>query len=89
MTVKAADMPLKVTELAPVKFSPEIVTEAPIGPELGEKLLMMGAGVGGALEAGNTKSVILCAGTVALKLVPLTEMSESLVITFAEVNCHA
>jgi hypothetical protein len=46
-TVGAADVPLNVTVLAPCvvpKFVPVIVTEAPTGPDVGDTLLMTGAG---------------------------------------------
>jgi hypothetical protein len=47
-TVKDADTLLNVTEVVvkpvPLKFVPLIVTEVPMGPEVGEKELMVGAG---------------------------------------------
>ena len=38
-----AGVPLKLTLVAPERLIPLIVTEVPTGPELGEKLLMVGA----------------------------------------------
>jgi len=46
--VGAAAVPLKVTVLVPCeapKFAPVIVTEVPIGPEVGERLAMLGVGM--------------------------------------------
>jgi hypothetical protein len=42
LTVKAAAMPLKRTSVVPAKFVPVMVTEAPTGPEVGEKLEIVG-----------------------------------------------
>ena len=42
-TVKAADVPLNVTAVAPVKLAPLIVTLVPIGPLVGETLVILGA----------------------------------------------
>ena len=42
LTTYVALLPLKVTELAPVKFVPVIVTEAPTAPLVGEKLVIVG-----------------------------------------------
>src|SRR6059036_3203051 len=45
--VTVANVPLKVTVLEPCvlpKFAPEIVKDAPTGPELGDRLVMLGAG---------------------------------------------
>src|SRR5207245_3741441 len=44
-TVKVAVVPLKLTAVAPVKAVPLIVTLAPTPPLLGEKLLIVGAGL--------------------------------------------
>ena len=44
-TLKLAGVPLKVTEVVPVKFAPLMVTLAPITPVDGEKLVMRGATV--------------------------------------------
>lgn len=44
LTVKVvAEMPLKLTDVAPVKLAPLIVTLAPAGPLVGEKLVIRGA----------------------------------------------
>ena len=46
--VGVAEVPLKVTVLVPwlaPKFEPEMVTEAPAGPEVGLRLAMLGVGV--------------------------------------------
>ncbi len=42
-TVKVADLNRKVTEVAPVKFVPFIVTTVPTGPLVGENDVMVGA----------------------------------------------
>jgi hypothetical protein len=42
LMVKAAATPLKRTSVVPVKFVPVMVTEAPMRPEVGEKLAMVG-----------------------------------------------
>src|SRR2546425_9356556 len=44
-TVKLAATPLMVTDVAPVKFVPVIVTLAPTGPLVGEKLVIVGGGM--------------------------------------------
>jgi len=43
LTVKAATVPLKVTEVAPVKLAPLMTTLAPIPPAVGVKLVIRGA----------------------------------------------
>src|ERR1039458_2289688 len=43
LTVKVADLPLKVTEVAPVKLPPVIVTSVPARPLAGVKLVIQGA----------------------------------------------
>ena len=40
-----AAVPLKATAVAPVRSLPVMVTEVPIGPEAGRKLVTVGAGV--------------------------------------------
>jgi hypothetical protein len=45
LTVKVALTNLSVTDVAPVKFVPVIVTVEPTGPLVGEKLVIVGAGV--------------------------------------------
>ncbi|HEX7137806.1 MAG TPA: hypothetical protein VF219_08165 [Vicinamibacterales bacterium] len=45
LTVNVAEMPLKVTDVVPVKLLPLMVTDVPTRPLVGEKLLMIGAGV--------------------------------------------
>ena len=45
LTVKAALAPLNVTDVAPLKFVPLIVTLAPTGPLVGVKLAIVGATV--------------------------------------------
>ena len=45
LTLKAALVPLNLTAVAPVKFVPVIVTDAPTGPLVGVKLEMVGADV--------------------------------------------
>ena len=45
LTVKAAEVPLKVTDVAPVKLEPAIVTPVPIGPLVGVKPVITGADV--------------------------------------------
>jgi len=42
LTVKVAATPLKRTSVVPVKFVPVMVTEVPTGPDVGEKLVMVG-----------------------------------------------
>ena len=42
LTVKVALVPLNLTDVAPVKFVPLIVTLVPTGPLVGEKLVMVG-----------------------------------------------
>ena len=42
MTVKVALVPLNRTTVAPVKLVPLIVTVAPTGPLVGEKLVIVG-----------------------------------------------
>src|SRR2546430_17702936 len=42
VTVKVALTPLNVTEVAPLKFVPLIVTLVPTGPLVGEKLAIVG-----------------------------------------------
>jgi hypothetical protein len=63
LTVKAAARPLKVTEMAPKKFVPVIVTEVPNGPEVGLKEAMVGAQSPG---LATMKSVALVAAPLAL-----------------------
>jgi hypothetical protein len=41
-TVNDAEVPLNLTEVAPVKFDPVMVTLAPIGPLVGLKLVIVG-----------------------------------------------
>ena len=43
--MKVAPVPLNVTEVAPVKLVPVIVTLVPTGPLVGLKLLIKGAGM--------------------------------------------
>jgi hypothetical protein len=45
LTMKAAVTPLNLTEVAPVKFVPLIVTVDPTGPDIGENEVMVGAEV--------------------------------------------
>jgi hypothetical protein len=45
LTVKVADLPLKVTEVAPVKLPPVIVTSVPARPLAGVKLVIQGVTV--------------------------------------------
>ena len=45
-TVNAAAVPLNATAVAPVKFVPLIATDAPTWPEVGLKLLIVGAALG-------------------------------------------
>jgi hypothetical protein len=48
-TLKVAALtPLKVTEVAPVKFVPVITTLSPVPPLVGEKLEIVGAGIAAA-----------------------------------------
>src|SRR6266540_1715171 len=47
LTAKPAEVPLNVTDVAPVKFEPLIVTLAPTGPLVGVKPLIVGAAGGG------------------------------------------
>ncbi|HUI73967.1 MAG TPA: hypothetical protein VLX32_03435 [Candidatus Acidoferrum sp.] len=47
VTWKFADLPLKVTDVVPEKFVPATVTEVPVGPLAGVKLVMEGALDGG------------------------------------------
>jgi hypothetical protein len=48
MTVKLTTVVPSLTAIAPVKFVPVIVTWRPGPPDVGEKLLMVGAGIVGA-----------------------------------------
>ena len=43
LTVKPADTVPSLTEVAPVKFVPLIVTLVPVNPKVGEKLVIVGA----------------------------------------------
>lgn len=45
LTMKVAVTPLNLTEVAPVKFVPLIVTVVPTGPDVGENEVMVGAEV--------------------------------------------
>jgi hypothetical protein len=58
LTVKAALTNLSVTDVAPVKFVPVIVTLEPTGPLGGEKLVIVGAGTTGTPQPGNLKEPI-------------------------------
>src|SRR5205823_1348802 len=44
ITVKVAAVPLKLTDVAPVKLEPEMVMIAPTLPNEGEKVEILGAG---------------------------------------------
>jgi hypothetical protein len=44
LTVNEAEVTLNLTRVAPVKFVPVIVTDVPIGPLVGVKLVIVGAG---------------------------------------------
>lgn len=46
LTAKEAEVPLKATAVAPVKFAPVIITFVPTGPPVGVKELSVGAAVG-------------------------------------------
>jgi len=87
-TVNVVLVPLNVTFVVLDRLEPATVTLVPIGPDVGVKLLMVGTGGGGTAEAGKTKRLMLWAGTVALKLLPLTAISDSFEMVFAEVNCQ-
>jgi hypothetical protein len=43
LTEKLAALPLNVTDVAPVRFTPLIVTPAPTAPLVGVKLVIVGA----------------------------------------------
>ena len=60
LTMYVALLPLKVTELAPVKFVPVIVTAAPTVPLVGEKLVI----VGGTITVNVAALVAVPAGVV-------------------------
>jgi hypothetical protein len=45
VTVKLAELPLKVTAVAPVKLVPLIVTLVPTRPLVGVKFVMVGGGI--------------------------------------------
>jgi hypothetical protein len=55
-----AAVPPKVTEVAPVKPVPVIVTTVPpaVGPMFGVKLVNVGAGVGGVVGVGDVGIVV-------------------------------
>jgi hypothetical protein len=61
-TVKEAEMPSKVTAVAPVKFAPVIVTLVPACPTAGVKELMSGEGK----AAVTVKVLELCAVPAAV-----------------------
>jgi hypothetical protein len=66
-TVKfGAGVWLKLTTVAPVRFFPLIATKVPAGPLLGEKLLMLGGGAGGAPTVKSDALVPVPAGVVTL-----------------------
>jgi len=62
----AAGVPLNVTDVAPVKFAPAIATLAPMTAPVGEKLVIRGATVNGALVAVPPGVVTAMAPVVAL-----------------------
>ena len=57
-TVKVALTSRSVTDVAPVKFVPVIVTFVPTGPVVGVKLVIVGAGVTEAPQFGNLNDPI-------------------------------
>jgi hypothetical protein len=67
LTVKAAVVALNLTEVAPVKFVPVIVTEVPTGPLVGVKLVIVG---GGAVTVKVPALVAVPPGVVTL-MVPV------------------
>jgi hypothetical protein len=73
LTVKLVEVvPLNVTAVAPVKFAPVMVTLVPILPLVGEKLLMVGAGVPPvALLRGLTVPVAKSAALLSVSVAPL------------------
>jgi hypothetical protein len=62
LTVKVAATPLKRTSVVPVKFVPVMVTDAPTGPDAGEKLVM----VGGRMTTKLVRLVAVPPGPVTL-----------------------
>src|SRR5438067_1500104 len=95
LTVKVALVPLKVTEVAPVKLVPLIVTLVPTGPLEGVKLVMVGGLVTVkelllvAVPAGVVTlsgPVVAPAGTVAVIFVPEFTVNVALVpLNFTDV----
>src|SRR6266851_3998254 len=70
-TLKVADVPLNLTEVAPVKPLPVMVTAVPTTPEVGEKPEMVGA----VADAGAT--ITRVARPDAAAITPLTNNSRS------------
>jgi hypothetical protein len=63
---------LKLTAVAPVKFAPVIVTLVPIVPLVGEKLVMLGAGVPPVARfLGLTAPVAKSAALLSVSVAPL------------------
>src|SRR2546425_209617 len=62
VTAKVAPTPLNVTDVAPVKFAPLIVTTVPTGPLAGEKLAI----VGGFTTVNELALVAVPSGVVTL-----------------------
>jgi hypothetical protein len=87
LSVKTAVMPLKRTSVVPVKFVPVMVTDAPTGPDVGEKLAIVGGRMTTklallvAVPAGLVTvmgPVVAPAGTVAVIWVGLLTVNEAL-----------
>jgi hypothetical protein len=57
-TVNKADVPLNVTEVAPVKAVPVIVTDVPTSPIVGVNNEIVGAGAGALVHPGSWKEPI-------------------------------
>ena len=64
LMVKAAATPLKRTSVVPVKFVPVMVTEAPTGPDAGEKLVMVGGRIKLALLVAVPAGLVTVMGPV-------------------------
>ena len=80
-TVKVADVPLKPTSVAPVRFVPVIVTDVPTGPLVGAKLVIAAAG------AVTVKLAVLVAvppGVVTLSVPVVAPVGTVAVIWVAE-----
>ena len=97
-TVKLAPTPLNVTDVAPSKFVPLIVTAAPGNPEVGENVVIVGAAVAvttklvalRAVPSGVVTEILpvwAMAGTVAVILTSESTVKDA--VQFLNFNCVA